>query len=259
MDADYHVHSTYSDGSFIHWMVGAAADAGLEGVGIADHATVSDRPAVKRHKRKTGFNLDLTYERRRRAIAELRAEYEIDVYDAVEIDYKPADEDAIERFLEGAGFDYAIGSVHEVDGHNVHEVEPFADRSRAARRDVVEAYFDDLEALVRSELFEIVAHPDIIERNEALRGLATEEDYRRIAGALADSRSIPEINAGRIDHEYGQYHPNESFLDVLLEHDLAITAGSDAHKPQKVRDRAPEIAAYLSDRGIEQASPFDAH
>ncbi|MFB6153088.1 MAG: PHP domain-containing protein [Halodesulfurarchaeum sp.] len=259
MDADYHVHSTYSDGSFIHWMVGAAADAGLEGVGIADHATVSDRQAVKRHKRKTGFNLDLTHERRRRAIEDLRAEFDIDVYDAVEIDYRPADEDTIERFIEEAGFEYAIGSVHEVDGHNVHEVEPFADRSREARRDVVEAYFDDLSALVRSELFEIVAHPDIIERNEALRGLATEEDYGRIAAALADSRSIPEINAGRIDHDYGRYHPNESFLDVLLGRDLAITAGSDAHQPQKVRNRAPQIEELLSERGIEQASPFDAH
>jgi len=96
-------------------MVDAATDAGLDGVGITDHCNVSPDPAAERFKRTFGFNLDLTYERRREAIERLRADPDvgIDVFDAVEMDYDPDHEAAIADFLAEAGFDYAIGSVHE--------------------------------------------------------------------------------------------------------------------------------------------------
>jgi len=87
---DYHVHSNYSDGAFLRRMVDAAADAGVDGVGIADHCNVSPDPSAQRFKRVLGFNLDLTYERRREAIEAVRADpaLEIDVYDAVVVDGK---------------------------------------------------------------------------------------------------------------------------------------------------------------------------
>jgi len=40
---DYHVHSNYSDGRFLFQMVRAADEAGLDGVGFADHCTVTER------------------------------------------------------------------------------------------------------------------------------------------------------------------------------------------------------------------------
>jgi len=58
---DYHVHTTYSDGSFLEEMVDAAAAAGLDGVGIADHCNVSGDERARRYKRALGFNLDVTY------------------------------------------------------------------------------------------------------------------------------------------------------------------------------------------------------
>ncbi len=257
MRADFHAHTTYSDGSFLDWMVGAAADAGLSGIGLADHCNVSDRPAMRAHKLRYGYNLDLTYERRREAIETARGETDVEIYDAVEVDYHPTDQADIADFLAEAGFDYAIGSVHEVDGVNVHFPEPFRDRSGGERRAAVDGYFEDLAALVRSELFEIAAHPDIVERNEALRGIAGEDHYRRLAAAFADSRTVPEINAGRVTADYGRFHPCEAFLDVLAEYDVRVTVGTDAHAPQEVRDRVPLLREQLADRGLDPVSPFD--
>jgi histidinol-phosphatase (PHP family) len=250
---DYHVHSTYSDGSFLWSMVGAAEAAGLDGIGIADHCNVS--PAAKQAGRKKamGFNLDATYERRREGIATVteRLDPDLTVYDAVEMDYEPDDEAAIREFLDEAGFDYAIGSVHYLDGVNVHFGGHFADKSERERRDLVDRYVEKLTALVESELFEIAAHPDLFERTEPLRGLATDDHYHELAEAFRTSRTVPELNAGRALDDYGEFHPAPRFAEVLLEHGVAFTVGTDSHEPGAIGPRVEALAERFERHGVE--------
>ncbi|RKD97569.1 PHP domain-containing protein [Halopiger aswanensis] len=252
---DFHIHSNYSDGDFLGGMVRAAEAAGLEGVGFADHCNVAPRDHVERMRGLYGFNLDLTYERRREAIEGLRERRSIEIYDAVEMDYDPRDEDAIDVFLAEAGFDYAIGSVHEVDGKNVQVSSHFTDLSDEACDAVVDEYFDRLVSLIESELFDVAAHIDLIERTRPLRGRATTDHYRRVARALADSRTIPEINAGRALTDEEIVHPDEEFLEILREHDVAVTIGTDSHAPDEVGDRAEFLENFFAREGLEPATP----
>ena len=250
MRADYHTHSNYSDGSFLWSMLSAAEDAGLDAIGFADHCNVWPDDSYTVRKKAMGFNLDLTHERRREAIDHLRDRFDVRVFDAVEMDYDPDHEAAIETFLDDVGFDYAVGSVHFLDGTNVHLEGQFADRPAAEREQLVETYFDDLVSLVESELFEIAAHVDIVERNPALRGFATEEQYHRVAAALEASRTVPELNAGRVDAEYGQIHPTPAFLDVLLEYDVEFVLGSDSHEPETLGSRKEELEKFVAAHGV---------
>ncbi|WP_435100323.1 PHP domain-containing protein [Halorubrum sp. N11] len=254
---DYHVHTNYSDGMFLRRMVDAAADAGVDGVGIADHCNVSPDPSAERFKRAFGFNLDLTYERRREAIEGLREDPTVDVgvFDAVEMDYDPDQEAPIADFLDEADFDYAIGSVHELDGANVHTRSHFADKPAAERRALVDRYFEKLVALIDSELFAIAAHPDLIERNPHLRGFATEDQYATVAEAFRDSRTVPEINAGRLLDDYGEFHPAPAFLDRLLDADLRVSVGTDSHEPGVIAPRVDEIEAELNRRRLDPVRP----
>ncbi|MEF8888067.1 MAG: PHP domain-containing protein, partial [Haloarculaceae archaeon] len=112
---DYHVHSNYSDGSFLFRMVAAAEEAGLDGLGVADHCMLPVSERQRRSRNMVGFTLDATHERRRESIESLDERHDLDVYDAVEMDYDPRAEGEITEFLDGAGFDYAVGSVHSVD------------------------------------------------------------------------------------------------------------------------------------------------
>ena len=249
---DYHVHSNYSDGRFLDRMVETASDAGLDGVGVADHCTVTGRDHLRRHRRRYGFTLDETYERRREAIRELRAERDIEIFDAAEVDYHPDDEARIRRFLDEAEFDYVLGSVHDLRETNVH-MDYFAELPESERRTVVDEYFERVVALVESELFDVLAHPDIVERNPALRGYATERHYRDVAGALADSRTVPEINAGRIDRGYGEFHPAPAFLSVLAEYDVPVTLGSDAHVSDQILGRVPLLGEKARNAPVEVA------
>jgi histidinol-phosphatase (PHP family) len=255
--ADYHTHSTYSDGSFVWSMCRAAEDAGLDAVGIADHCNVSPDDRQANRKKAMGFNLDLTYERRRQGIETVRENFDLRVFDAVEMDYEPGEEDVIGEFLEAAGFDYAIGSVHVLDGVNVHVESYFARKPETERRELVDRYFEKLVALAESELFEIAAHPDLLERNPAFRGFATGTHYRRAAEAFADSRTVPEVNAGRALSEYGELHPNGAFLDTFLEHGVDLTVGTDSHDPGEIGPRVERIESELAERGIEPVAVVD--
>jgi histidinol-phosphatase (PHP family) len=253
---DYHTHSTYSDGSFLWSMVGAAEEAGLDGVGITDHCNVSPGETHQRRKKVMGFNLDTTYERRREGIEAIRDRFDLDVFDAVEMDYEPDDEAAIAEFLDAADFDYAIGSVHYLDGVNVHFGSYYADMPREERRDLVDRYFEKLVALVESELFEIAAHPDLFERTPELRGLATDDHYHAVAEAFRSSRTVPELNAGRALDDYGEFHPAPRFVEVLIEHDVAFTVGTDSHDPEAIGSRVEAMTEQFERYGIDPIELF---
>ncbi|WP_284063337.1 PHP domain-containing protein [Halobaculum halobium] len=242
---------------FIEFMARAAAEAGLSGLGIADHCIVSAEDAEDRYRREMGFNLDLTYERRRDAIERLRDRVDVRLFDAVEMDYEPRDEAAIEAFLDEAAFDYAIGSVHDLEDVNVHTREYFAEKSESKRRALVDEYFEKLVALADSELFEIAAHPDLVERNPALRGLATEDHYERAAAAFAESRTVPELNAGRALEDGGSLHPAPGFLDALADHGVGVTVGTDSHQPDTIAPCVEQIEATLAERGLEPVRVMD--
>jgi len=252
---DYHVHSNYSDGGFLFRMARAAEEAGLTGVGFADHCTVTEREERRDERAAYAFNLDLTYQRRRRGIERVREEFDLAVYDAVEMDYEPRDEPAIESFLDEAGFDYAIGSVHELDGANVQVPSNYADRADDALDALVDEYFDRLVSLVESGLFEVAAHPDLIERTEPLRGRATEAQYDRVAHAFADSRTVPEINAGRALTELDLVHPSEGLLSSFREYDVGVTLGTDSHDPEEIGPRAEFLADFAAERDLEPVDP----
>lgn len=250
---DYHVHSNYSDGRPLPFMLAAAEEAGLDAVGFADHCNVSDREAMIRTKHEYGFALDSTYERRREAIESLSKRSDLAIYDAVEVDYDPTDESEIRDFLATAEFDYAIGSVHFVDDVSVQASTHFADRSDDERASVVDRYYGKLVSLIDSELFEIAAHLDLPERTPELRGYATDEHYEVVADALEASVTVPELNAGRALGDYGEYHPANRFFDLLRERSIPLVPGSDSHRSSHLRDRLPALAAEFDERGLGPA------
>jgi len=253
---DYHVHTNYSDGDLLPRMVAAAEEAGLDGVGLADHCNVFGTDGARAYREAFGFNLDLTHERRSRALERWRDRTDLRLYDAVEMDYHPDFEAEIGDFLAETDFDYAIGSVHVLDSTNVHNVEHFEALSAAERERAVGTYVDRVCALIESELFAIAAHVDLVERNPALRGLLTDEHYDRIADAFRESRTVPELNAGRVLEAYGRFHPSPDLLETLREAGAGFTIGSDAHEPEELIDSIEQLENTVAERDLPIVEPI---
>jgi len=252
---DYHVHSLYSDGGHFEPMLSAAAEAGVSAVGFADHCNLGGPTGEERAR--YGRNFDLTYERRRETLSALDDETELTIFDAVEVDYDPAVESEIAAFLDEAGFDYALGSVHYVGDQYVFPSDPF-DGGEAARRAFVDDYYETVVSLVDSELFEIAAHVDIVESHPELSGFTTCEHAEMVADAFERSRTVPELNAGRFedDDKPASFHPEGRVFEVLLERGLPFTLGSDAHEPEEFAERVPALRDRADRYELELACPL---
>lgn len=237
MRTDVHSHTTFSDGSELSAMIGAAEAAGLDGLGLTDHCIVTDDA----FGRRATYDLVETYERRRDVIDRARARTDLQLYDAAELSYVGSETDAIREFLETAEFEYTIGSVHFAGEYDYTTDAPYADADDSARRAAVERYYDAVVGLVESELFDVLGHLDLPERLETLRGHSRPGDYERVAAALADSRTVPEINAGRVHESLGRPHPDPSVLDAFADHDVEFTLGTDSHRPSELTDRVPVL------------------
>lgn len=243
---DLHTHTTYSDGSDMREMVAAAERVGHDGVGLADHCILWEDPFGRRAR----FDLLDTYEERREAIADLRSEVDIAIYDAVEMTYAPDKEAAIDRFLDRANFDYTIGSVHFLESYDITKPGPFVGLSPEEKRRVVDEYFDWQVALVESDLFDVVGHLDLPERVPALQDVATRDHYERVAAALTDSHTLPEINAGR-SLRLDVFHPNPTFLDVFRDAGVPFVVGTDSHRPHEVGSRFAAVRALRRQYDVE--------
>lgn len=255
MNFDFHTHSTYSDGHLLKSMASRADKLGLKKLGIADHCNVSERDEVRLQNIELGFNLDQTYKRRKEALKSLNKDFEVELLDAVEMDYHPKDEEEITHFLEKAKFQYAIGSVHRIENVNV-QVEPyFKSFSKSKRRSIVEKYFERQRKLVESEIFDIVSHIDLIERNKHLRGLAAEQDYMKVIEALKNSKTIPEVNAGRINRGLKEFHPTPEFLELFREENISFTIGTDSHSPRELEERTPQLRDKIKEEGLQVTTP----
>ncbi|MFB6175061.1 MAG: PHP domain-containing protein [Candidatus Nanohalobium sp.] len=257
MRFDLHTHTTYSDGSLMYLMTRAAQQQGLNEIGFADHCNVSNRETMKQTKYRNGFNLDQTYKRRRKAIQKIREEYDIKIYDAVEMDYEPQDGKRIKAFLEKAEFDYSLGSIHYLDNVNVHVKSHFKNKTKKTKRKLVQKYFKKLEKMIRTEQFDIVSHIDVYKRNPALQGYADTENYEKIAEAFKDSRTIPEINAGRALRGLEELHPTKEFREILIEKGVEFTVGTDSHKPQDIQKLNKHLNQKLQELDITPVKPHN--
>lgn len=109
--------------------------------------------------------------------------------------------------------------------------------------------------MIESGLFDIAAHPDLMERNPHLSGRATAEHYERVVEALADARTVPEINAGRALREDGFVHPTPEFRGTILEYDVTFTLGTDSHHPDEYEPRVELLTSFAVQHDLDVTAP----
>ncbi|RCU44270.1 histidinol phosphatase [Haloplanus salinus] len=253
MQTDIHTHTTFSDGSDLSAMIDAAETAGLDALGLTDHCIVTDDA----FGRRATYDLVKTYEQRREAVDAAREETTLTLYDAAEVSYVASEADAIREFLSTADFEYTIGSVHFADQYDYTANAQYAEAEDETCRAAVERYYDAVVELVESELFDVLGHLDLPERLPTLRGFSIPDDYERVAAALADSRTVPEINAGRVNRSLNRVHPDPGMIASFSNHGIKFVLGTDSHRPDEIVTRVPALEAVV-DRSTIDIIEFDS-
>ncbi len=151
----------------------------------------------------------------------------------LEVCYFPAHEALIGKMLHAFPFDFAVGSIHWVDG--------FGFDHKAALWEGIDVdalyrrYYELMLSLVRSGLFSGVAHPDSIKCFGHRPAFDLTSVYRLLADELNAHHMYAEQSGGlRLNYGFSELGMNETMLRTFKEKHVAIRFASDAHKPEDV-------------------------
>ncbi|SHE51648.1 histidinol-phosphatase [Desulforamulus putei] len=259
MLTDYHIH--VEQGPYtVDWLFEFARQAGAAGIdewGISEHAY---RFVETRHI----FWNDWVEPRQNQRMEEylsmiMKARQEgVRVKFGIEMDYFPGKEKEIEEFINRYPFDYVIGSVHWIDEWGIDLSEMKQEWDRRKVEDIWLAYFDRIERLAESRLFDIVGHLDLAKifkyvpkDREFLAEL-----YARVAKTLAENGTCIEISTAGLRKPVGEIYPHPLLLEACHKQGVPIVISSDAHCPKDVGADFSQAVALARKIGYREIQVF---
>jgi histidinol-phosphatase (PHP family) len=179
----------------------------------------------------------------------------------LEADYIRGAEDRIASMLDEHDFDYVVGSVHfigekgAVDDQRYDVWESFPDADSLWR-----TYFEWQAELVRSGLFDIVSHPDLVKMWGDGRP-APERDprfhYEPFVEAIAESEIAVEISTAGLRKPVGEIYPARALAEMCREAGAEFALSSDAHAPDQIGFGYDGVMKFLDDLGVERICVFE--
>lgn len=234
MRVDLHNHTilcNHAEGSVDEY-IQKAIESGCEFFGFSDHAPMDYDP-----KYRMSFAEMNIYEN---WIKEAKVKYsdKIEILLGYEVDFLRGHMD--ERVLK-ADVDYLIGSVHFIDDWGFDNPEFIGKYSDFDINELYVKYFSLIEQVANSGMFDIVGHIDLL---KVFRFLPT-KDIRLLARdalkAIKKANMTIELNTAGYRKPIGEPYPSMLLLQEIVELDIPITFGSDAHKPEQVAMFSDEI------------------
>lgn len=205
---------------------------GIEECGISEHAhRFKEARSIYNHLPYTEKWCDATLEDYVSFVVSLKEKYPVKI--GLEMDYLPEKEKEIREFLEYYNvFDYVLGSVHWLQSGFGFDIDPNDPRWSNDLEEIFLDYFDRVKMAIKSGLFDIIAHLDLIKLWGVPLPDNIEEIYIDVSRVISSSNIALEINTSGLRRPVKEIYPSPRFLKVLSQFDIPITFGSDAHLPE---------------------------
>lgn len=264
MLTDYHLHlrpdeagtpaGEYFTNANVETYLDAAREAGIAEIGVSEHVyRFSQALDIWRHpfwEQQATDDLDAYCEFVRTTPLRL----------GIEADYVPGAEDRIRNLLESRDFDYVVGSIHfvgdvAVDHSGFDAWEEVGDPDRVWRR-----YFDMLAEAIRSGLFDILAHPDLVKVWGPERPWPDRDPrfyYEPAVEAIAETGIAVEVSTAGLRKPVGELYPSRALAEMCVEAGASFALSSDAHLPEHVGYEYPKALELLADLGVAEICVFE--
>ena len=251
---DYHIHTRYSvdaDDS-PESMCRRAIDLGIPEIGFAEHWDVGPYEADPRYFKPKPWYTEL--ERLRGLFAGqlvIRAGIEI-----AEPHLYPRE---TAKVLKRAPFDYVIGSVHYVGENFMFDDKYF---KMHTADEVYEAYFMEMDQMVRTADIDIVAHFDIPARTGipifGYEPVRYEKIIRSALKTCIERGLALDVNAGGLRKPSHNLMPDPFILKWYAEMGgTRLTLGSDAHRVAEVGLHLEKALEVIRAVGINHITQFE--
>ena len=255
---DYHTHTPlcqHAEGTPQAFVQQALA-LGLTTYGIADHAPMPPEQEPYDEWRMLSSDLPRYFDWIEQARA--AAGNQLQILSGLECDWLPDIAPWITELRRRHNWDYLIGSVHYIFRHKSVDDSLYAETSIS---DSVEEdwhlYWQAITAMVRSGLFDIVGHIDLVK----IWGHIPEGDLMRFytpaLDALQESGMAVEINTAGWHKRCAEQYPTTPLLRELLQRRIPIVIDSDAHSPEHLSRGWEQAVTLLRELAGTQLRQFD--
>jgi histidinol-phosphatase (PHP family) len=255
IQTDYHVHTAlckHATGP-MEACVERAIELGLREIGFADHNPLPR--GLGAAERMSEDQLDYYVQR----VIDLQFQYrgKIEIKLGLEMDYVDGLEDYLRAQAGRYPWDYIIGSVHYLDRDC--RVGSWPSHYNGDASELHARYFRLLRQLAGSGLCDIIAHLDIPKRaghrNAGVTGEA-EQTLQHIARAGL----CLEVNTSGYRHPElttAEPYPAVAIIERAVALGIWLVVNSDAHAPEHVGARFPEMETILRRVGCRELARFD--
>lgn len=250
----FHAHSRFDDGKEeLESYIIAATDRNFNVFGFSPHAPVNFE--TDWHMKSDNF------EEYVQTTKFLREKYKdtMEIYTGLETDYYLGCTD----WRNKKGIDYTIGAVHFLKIEETGRYMPVDDSGLQFEESVKEGFDGNIDAFISayySQIREmllkmtpnIVAHLDVIRKNNINKTYFDEDDehYReevlKTLEIISLTHVIVEVNTGGIARGYvkGPY-PSIWILEACRDLDIPIMLNSDSHTPENIDAYYPQVTQLL--------------
>jgi len=250
MRIDLHNHTTrcnHAKGSMESY-IKRAIELEIDVYGFSEHAPMN----FDSHYRLKFEEMD-TY---KDDVLELKYKYKDDIKILLgyEVDYLKG---YMDKRVLNSKVDYLIGSVHFLKEWGFDNPEFIDEYKNRDIEQIWQEYFDAIEAMAKSNHFDIVGHLDLIK----VFNFIPKKDIRNIATnalkAIKKSNMVIELNSAGLRKPIKEIYPSPLLLELAYEMDIPITFSSDAHAIGQVGYKYKEAIALAKKIGYTKAVTFE--
>ncbi len=235
---DYHIHTSlckHAEGE-IEAYIESAMDKGITEICFTDHIPFADGFDSEHRMSPSDFN------RYVEKIELLRGKYRhMTIMIGIEADYIEGNEDYLRKFLSGYPFDLVIMAIHFIkkwtDKQWVFSYEYTEQTLEHQYRD----YFDAMIKGIKTGLFDVVGHLDIIKRPGYPVLNTNRTDVVSVLDAVQAAGMCIELNTSGLRKHVNSPYPVLEIVQMGVEKGIPFVLSSDAHKPEQVGDFFDDI------------------
>lgn len=249
MIVDLHNHTplcNHAEGTIDEFIQNAIA-SNTKVFGFSDHAPMDFDPKYRmKFEDMQNYERDVLF-------AKEKYKDKIEILLGYEVDYLPGHMDA--KVL-NADVDYLIGSVHFIEGWGFDNPEFIGKWDEQDIDEIWQKYFDTIEAMAKTKLFDIVGHLDLIKVFKFMPNKDIVSMAKNALKAIKDADMTLELNVSGYRKDVQEAYPSKSLLNLAFELEIPITFASDAHKPTQVALYNDEIVELARSVGYTQCAYF---
>lgn len=153
-------------------------------------------------------------------------DYPIKVNFGLEVCWFEQHKDYIKKIIDDCNFDYVLGSVHWIDNWTFNQ-RKYQWLGRNID-DIYKRYYEMSNSLIESDIFDIIAHPDLIRCHNLYPSYDLSDTYNNLCKNANKHNVMIELNTSK------GLGINDEFFAIAKDNKVKFSTGSDAHTPQNV-------------------------